>query len=104
MPHMGETVEEMIEAAYAADRAGREEEAVGLYERAWRTGRVPREAERDFLVGYGSTLRNVGRFSDAVELLKAAVAAHPDDHALRSFLALAHHSAGDHPAALRAAL
>ena len=101
---MDDEVEAMIEAAYAADRAGREHEAVAHYERAWKTGRVPPDAEPDFLVGFGSTLRNVGRIDEAVRVLGAAVAAHPDDLALRAFLALAQHSAGAHALALRSAL
>lgn len=84
-----------IEAAYACDRAGNEREAIVYYERAWSLG-VPEQEREDFLVGFGSTLRNVGREDEAVVRLGEAVAAYPENAALRAFLALALHSAG-HP-------
>jgi tetratricopeptide (TPR) repeat protein len=95
-------VDDEIAAAYACDRAGREREAIVHYDRAWALG-VP-EAERPgFLVGYGSTLRNVGRADDAVALLSEAVQHYPDQAALRAFLSLALFSAG-HPRAALAAM
>lgn len=83
-------------AAYACDRIGREHEAIGYYERAWELG-VPAAERPGFLVGFGSTLRNVGRADDAVARLAEATAEYPADAALRAFLALALHDAG-HPA------
>jgi tetratricopeptide (TPR) repeat protein len=88
-----------IEAAYAHDRAGNESEAMGHYDAAWRLG-VPAAEQQAFLVGYGSTLRNVGRAEEAVALLGEAVAAYPDHAPLKAFLALALHSAGHGHAAL----
>ena len=96
------TVEEEIAAAYACDKDGRETDAIVHYERAWMLG-VPEDKRRRFLVGFGSTLRNVGRADDAVAVLSDAVAAYPDYPALRAFLALALHSAG-HPRAALAAM
>ena len=47
--------------------------------------------------GFGPTLHDVSRRAeDAVALLAEATAEHPDDAALRAFLALALHAAG-HP-------
>lgn len=88
-------VRAQMDAAYACDRAGNEREAVVYYERAWAMG-VPEGEREDFLVGFGSTLRNVGRADEAVVHLGEAVAAHPENAALRAFLALALFSAG-HP-------
>lgn len=92
-------VEAQIEAAYACDREGDERTAIRYYDRAWALG-VPEARRPRFLVGYGSTLRNVGRADDAVAILAEAAAAYPDHAALRAFLALALHSAGHPRAAL----
>lgn len=96
------TVDDEIAAAYAHDRAGREREAIRHYERAWQLG-VPADQRRKFLVGYGSTLRNVGRSEEAVALLAEAAAADPDYPAYTAFLALALMSAG-HPGAALATM
>ncbi|MCB9559906.1 MAG: tetratricopeptide repeat protein [Kofleriaceae bacterium] len=88
-----------IEAAYALDRAGDEHGAIRHYDRAWRLG-VPASQRKRFVVGYGSTLRNVGRTDDAVAVLAEAVRDYPDYPALQAFLGLALHSAGQPQAAL----
>ena len=90
--------EAQMAAAYACDRAGHEEEAVRYYDAAWALG-VPTEARRRFLVGYGSTLRNVGRLEESVAILGEAVAAEPDYAPYKVFLGLALHSSGQHAAA-----
>lgn len=92
-----------IEAAWACDSHGEEDDAIVHYDTAWRLG-VPEAERRGFLVGYGSTLRNVGRVEEAVALLGEAVDAHPDYPPLKAFLALALHSAGHTRAALALAL
>lgn len=92
-------VEARIAAAYGLDRAGREEDAVAHYDAAWRLG-VPDHRRRRFLVGYGSTLWNVGRLEQAVALLGEAIAADPDYAAYKAFLALALFSSGERAAAL----
>jgi len=96
------TVEDEIAAAYAYDREGREREAIRHYDRAYQLG-VPADARRRFLVGYGSTLRNVGRAEEAIALLAEAAAADPGYPAYAAFLALALMSAG-HPRAALAAM
>jgi tetratricopeptide (TPR) repeat protein len=87
-----------IAAAYACDRDGREADAIGHYDAAWALG-VPADARRRFLVGYGSTLRNVGRVDESVAILGDAVAADPDYAPFKVFLGLALHAAGQHAAA-----
>jgi Tetratrico peptide repeat len=86
-------------AAYACDRLGLERDAIGHYRAAWDLG-VPVEQQRRFLVGFGSTLRNVGCAEEAVARLGEAVAVFPDYPALSAFLALALHSHGHHALAL----
>lgn len=83
----------VMAAAYACDRVGLEHDAIIHYERAWGLG-VPAAERPGFLVGFGSTLRNVGRAEDAVARLAEATTEFPDDPSLRAFLALAQHSAG----------
>jgi tetratricopeptide (TPR) repeat protein len=89
------TAKEHIARAYALDRDGDERGAIRHYDEAWRLG-VPAEDEKQFLVGYGSTLRNVGRADEAVALLAEAVGRYPEYPALAAFLALALLDAG-HP-------
>lgn len=90
--HPGD-VEAQIEAAYTCDRWGTEEDAIVYYDRAWRLG-VPEARRKRFLVGYGSTMRNVGRAEEAIVVLGEAIQQYPDYPALRAFLALALLSAG----------
>lgn len=90
-------------AACALDREGREAEAIAHYDAAWALG-VPPAARRQFLVGYGSTLRNVGRLEESVAILGDAVAADPDYAPFKVFLGLALHSSGQHDAAAAALL
>lgn len=88
-----------IEAAYALDRDGDERAAIRHYDAAWQLG-VPDDLRRTFVVGYGSTLRNVGRAEEAVVVLTEEVARDPAYPPLAAFLALALHSAGHRSAAL----
>ncbi len=82
-----------LEAAYACDSFGAEHDAIAHYDAAQALG-VPDEKRREFSLGYGSTLRNVGRTSEALSVLSAAVRASPEDRGLRALLALALLSAG----------
>jgi hypothetical protein len=92
-------VREVMAQAYARDREGDELGAIVFYDRAYAMG-VPEPERKRFLVGYGSTLRNVGRVDDAVGVLAEAVRTYPDYPALQAFLALALSSAGQPHAAL----
>lgn len=96
--HPGDVLAQ-VEAAYGNDRAGDERQAILHYEEAYRLG-VPEPIRRNFLVGFGSTLRNVGRAEDAVNVLAAAVEADPHYPAFAAFLALALADAGHPKAAL----
>jgi cyanophycin synthetase len=81
------------ERASACDREGREEEAIPHYEAALRLG-LDDDLVPGALLGLGSSLRNVGRTSDAVAVLDDACARFPDHAALPLFRALALASAG----------
>jgi len=81
--------------AWTLDRMGLETEAAPYYERAIATG-LAGDDVRGALLGLGSTYRVIGRDTDAVHTLAAGVARFPDDGAMRTFYALALHSAGEH--------
>lgn len=88
-----------LEAAYGLDRAGFEQRALQHYEAARRLS-VPLSERRHFTVGYGSTLRNVGRHEEAIAVFSQAAASDPGHPAYTAFLALALNSAGRPRAAL----
>jgi tetratricopeptide (TPR) repeat protein len=92
-----------IEAAYGHDRNNFERDAIRHYDEAYRLG-VPADLRRRFLVGYGSTLRNVGRLDDAIAVLGQAVSDDPEYPAYAAFLALALLSAGHAKPAMAALL
>jgi tetratricopeptide (TPR) repeat protein len=81
------------ERAAECDRAGLEEEAIPHYEAALRLG-LDAELLPGALLGLGSSLRNVGRYADAVAVLSDARGRFPDDAALTLFHGLALASAG----------
>ena len=92
-----------LEAAFAHDRADLEHDAIRFYDEAYRLG-VPDSYRRRFTVGYGSTLRNVGRIADAAAILTEALARDAGYPAYAAFLALALLDAGQPRAALAAML
>jgi Flp pilus assembly protein TadD len=89
-----------LELAYEHDSAGREHEAVAHYRRAFELG-VPDDEIQGALVGFGSTLRNVGDLEESVRVLEDAVARFPANAALRVFLAYALWSGGRAADAMR---
>ena len=91
---------ELYELGGEHDSAGREAEAIPLYEQALAAG-LSGEQRARCLLQLGSSLRNVGRFDDAVALLQDARREFPAFRPLRGFLALALHSAGRDRDALR---
>jgi tetratricopeptide (TPR) repeat protein len=84
---------EHLERAFALDSGGDEYGAVVEYERALDAG-VPDDMLQRALLGYGSTLRNVGRNEDSVRVLEDAVGRFPDHQALPVFLAFSLWTAG----------
>jgi tetratricopeptide (TPR) repeat protein len=96
---MSDDIADLVRQAYAHDSEGREAEAVRFYDRAWQLG-GPADDRGAFLLGYGSTLRNVGRLDESLAILRVALAERPDDPALRCFEALTLHSLGRHAEAM----
>jgi tetratricopeptide (TPR) repeat protein len=84
---------EELERAFELDSGGDEHGAVLHYERALEAG-VPDELLQKALLGYGSTLRNVGRNDDSVRVLQEAVERFPDNDALPVFLSFSLWTAG----------
>lgn len=82
-----------IDAAYACDRFGDEQQAAVYYEKAWALG-VPTEHRHGFLLGFSSTLRNVGRADESLQRLQLANAEFPDNAVLLAFTALTLHTLG----------
>jgi len=96
----------MYETAGAYDFAGREAEAEPLYRRALDAGLAEPERTRA-TIQLASTLRNLDRPEEAVELLRDLLAARPDDPLAadaRAFAALALFDLGLHADALRESL
>jgi len=82
-----------FEYAGAHDFAGYEAEAIPIYEEAMRLGLASEFLPRAYLQ-LGSSLRNVGRYDEAVQTLNEGCERFPDFHALRIFRAFALYSAG----------
>jgi tetratricopeptide (TPR) repeat protein len=83
----------LFEYAGALDFADREAEAAPVYEQAFSAGLDGDDLRRG-LIQYGSTLRNLGRFDEAVSALRRADEQFPGHDSVTAFLALALTSAG----------
>ena len=83
----------LFEYAGALDFAGREAEAAPVYEQAFSAG-LDGDGLRRGLIQYGSTLRNLGRFDEAVQVMRRADEQFPGHDSIAAFLALALTSAG----------
>lgn len=77
-----------FETGGAYDFAGQEAEAIPHYRRAIELG-LSDEDQLRVAVQLGSSLRNVGEYAEAVQILTDAVKRFPQHRALRAFLALA---------------
>jgi tetratricopeptide (TPR) repeat protein len=88
-----------VRAANACDREGHEADAIKFYDAAWRLGASGAERAQ-FLLGYGSTLRNVGRLEESLRVLSLLLSECPDHHAAMCFRGLALHSSGQHDQAV----
>ena len=79
-----------FEAASARDFAGLESEAEPLYRRAWELG-IAEPVRGQLVIQLASTLRNLGRYTEALDLLRAQFAdvpEHPLAPAAEAFAAL----------------
>lgn len=91
---------DLLARASELDAAGREAEAAPVYEQAFAAGLDGGDLRRG-LVQYGSTLRNLGRWDEAVSVLRRASAEFPGSASVQVFLALALTSAGHSEEAVR---
>lgn len=83
------------QAAWAHDALGLEAEAVPYYERALAgTGLAEQDRHGAFL-GLGSTLRVLGRYREAREVLDRGLGEFAQDAALRTFLAMTLYNLGE---------
>jgi Tfp pilus assembly protein PilF len=83
-------------AAYACDRDGFEADAVAFYDAAHALG----ASDGEFLLGYGSTLKNVDRLDESLAILARAERVDSVARAARAFRALTLHRAGRSDAAV----
>lgn len=95
-----EDAEIAYQTAWAHDVLGLEAEAVPYYERALSAGKLGDEDRMGALIGLGSTYRVLGRYGQAVEVLRRGAAEFPADGALRTFLAMALYNTGEHHEAM----
>jgi tetratricopeptide (TPR) repeat protein len=82
------------QTAWIHDRMGLESAALPHYRRAIASDGLDPQDRLGALTGCGSTLRVLGRYKEAAELLAAAVEEFPEDGALQAFLAMALHNLG----------
>jgi tetratricopeptide (TPR) repeat protein len=89
-----------LQSAFALDREGREREALSHYRRALAGDGLSDDERRRGQLGFGSTLRALGEYAAAVDVLSAARVEFPDDRAFEPFLALALYNLGRHAEAV----
>ncbi|MEO7587696.1 MAG: tetratricopeptide repeat protein [Arachnia sp.] len=89
----------LYELAGAHDTAGQEETALRYYEKAMLHG-LSGDTLRRCLLQYGSTLRNVGRSEDSLQVFSDARKQFPESASLILFEALSLHASGRPSAAL----
>ncbi|MEY9858765.1 putative Zn-dependent protease [Catenulispora sp. GAS73] len=92
------------QTAWVHDVLGLEVEAVPFYERALAGQGLSGDDKRGALLGYGSTLRGLGRYPEAVEVFRRGIVEFPEDNALRTFCAMALYNVGEHHDAMRTLL
>ena len=78
----------LYQCAWTHDSLGREREAVGFYRRAIDGGLTGEDLAGAYL-GLGSTLRGLGEYAEAVEVLQKGVSAFPEKKSLQVFFAMA---------------
>jgi len=85
---------------WSCDVLGRATDALPYYEKAVALGLAPNELS-GALLGLGNTLRALGEFARAAEVLRSGKAQFPENREFDVFLALALHDLGQHTAALQ---
>jgi tetratricopeptide (TPR) repeat protein len=90
----------LYEVGGSYDVLGEESQAIPYYQKAIKAG-LDGEDLQECLVCLGSSHRNVGNFTEAVETLEKVVDQFPDDNSGKVFLALAYYSDGREDEAVR---
>ncbi|MEM7114246.1 MAG: tetratricopeptide repeat protein [Chloroflexota bacterium] len=90
----------LYEVAGSYDVLGEEPQAIPYYQQAIRAG-LGGDDLQECLVCLGSSLRYVGKYEDAVAVLKKAHTDFPDSRSAQVFLALAYYSDGQDDEAVR---
>lgn len=99
-PHVAEIA---YQIAWTLDSQDRGAEALPHYERAIALGLPPNELS-GALLGFGSTLRNLGQPNRAAEVLENGRTHFPENREFDVFLALVRHDQGRHAEALQLVL
>jgi tetratricopeptide (TPR) repeat protein len=89
-----EDAEVAYQAAWVHDVLGLEAEAVPYYETALARPGLSPEHRLGAYTGYGSTLRGLGRYQDALEAFGKGLEEFPEDPGLRTFTAMALYNVG----------
>ena len=92
-----------FQTAWVHDAMGLEREAVAFYERALELGLSNRE-RAPALLGLGSTLRTLGEYARAIEVLREGVEDFPEMRAMEVFLIMSLYNEGRHQEAMERAL
>jgi tetratricopeptide (TPR) repeat protein len=90
----------LFEVGGSYDVMGQEAEAIEFYRRAVDEGLQDDELQ-ECLVCLGSSLRVIGDFDEAVEVLEDATLRFPEKRSGQAFLALAYYNAGEHRKAVQ---
>lgn len=97
------TPEILQQIGWTCEMLGRHREAADAYERAIALGLEPHELSAAFL-GLGSSLRCLGEYARAEEVLQQGRLQFPDQREFEVFLAMTLHNLGRHAEALQLAL
>lgn len=81
----------LYEVGGAYDVLGEEKNAIPFYRKAISAG-LQGDDLQECLICLGSSYRNIGQFTEAVEALEDARKRFPDNNAMKTFLALAYYS------------
>lgn len=95
--------EVLFEVGGAFDVMGHESEAIPFYRQAIEAGLEGAELH-ECLICLGSSHRNVGEFSEAIDVLEDAAEQFPENRSSRAFLALAYYSDEQYEKAVRVLL
>ena len=92
--------EYLAQYAFALDNQGQEEAAIGYYRKALEHN-PKKDLYTQISLGLGSSLRAIGRYEEAVEVLEEGVSKDPRHAALQTFYALSLYNVGRYQESVR---